>query len=167
MIRRATRDRKLRPVRVRHPSERGRGNGDAQKYPGTHGFQRDVERISCIRRKTRAAGGCDSFYEICEPLLKRAPVSLTDRARGGQRRHRVGEEAHDIGLGVAGFELHLDGVDDGHELALALEAEANDGALDRLDHAEGCSVPPGDSIQAVVGLDVSHAWSVRLETRKS
>ena len=53
MIRIATRDRKLSPVRVRHPSERGRGNGDAQKYPGTHGFQRDVERISCIRRKTR------------------------------------------------------------------------------------------------------------------
>ena len=50
---RATRDRKLSPVRVRHPSKKGRGNGDAQKYLGTHGFQRDVERISYIRRKTR------------------------------------------------------------------------------------------------------------------
>ena len=53
MIRIATRDRKLSPVRVRHPVKGDEVMETPQKYPGTHGFQRGVERISCIRRKTR------------------------------------------------------------------------------------------------------------------
>src|SRR6266581_5391203 len=46
--------------------------------------------------------------------------------------------------------LHFDRVDDGHELALGLEAEPHDRPFDGLDHTKGLRVPPGDLVQIVV-----------------
>ena len=76
--------------------------------------------------------------------------SLIDSACHSKGVERLGEETHDLGRGLPGLELHLDGIDDGDELTLAVEAEANDGSLDGLRHSEGFSVPPGDIVQAVV-----------------
>lgn len=75
-------------------------------------------------------------------------------ARVREREQGVAEGAHDVGDGRAGLELHLEGVGEGNELALAVEIERDEGPLDGGDHSQRLLVPvdDGDSSRfAIVG----------------
>ena len=77
-------------------------------------------------------------------------MPLFDCSGNREGAERFDQKARDLGHALPGLELHLDGVDDGDELALAVKVEAHDRPLDGRRHAEGLGVPPGDKFQVVV-----------------
>lgn len=82
---------------------------------------------------------------------------MVDTAMVGEGEQSIHKMIDDDGDWLAGLELHEDGVEDGDELSLAIEVEADDGPLDGVDHAEGRDVPPERGGGAVAEF-VGHGW---------
>lgn len=67
--------------------------------------------------------------------------STIEATRVGEGEDGVTEVADDVGDGRARLELHVDGVGQGDELALAFEIEGDDGVLDVADDGHRALIP--------------------------
>ena len=99
---------------------------------------------NCLAFGRDASGGADPCMESGEASGEVRLRFLRQAAGLSESEQRVAEEAYDICNGRAGLELHLDGVGQGDELALAIEIQGDDAFLDARDHGQRLIVPATD-----------------------
>lgn len=84
------------------------------------------------------------LFELPDDEGDRTRIEAHDGDQGHQRIRQVAKYA---GVALALFDVGLDGVEDGDDLALAIRVEPLHGAPDRLDDRDGVGVvhgwPPG------------------------
>ncbi len=90
---------------------------------------------NCLAGSALRVGWADAVEHLVQALIEPPPVTLLKRADTGERAQGFDQEPYDIGNGLLGLGLDLDGVDDGDELTLGFEAEPHNRPFDGLDHA--------------------------------